>query len=283
MPSKTRPSPRRSHCWRPHGASPTSRPARRRTSSVGSSSRQPNSSTLGQVVGGALVSDRELGEPVDLVAPQVDAHRRVGGRTEHVNDRAPNGQLAPMLDLVFAPVAHADQPGHQRLGIDLLAFADDDRLDVLDVRAEPLQEGPHRGHQNLGKTIRMTLSAAAQPPHGPQPPAHGLHAGADPLKGQGLPGRAHLDLLGAEERRQVVGQPLGFGVGRDGHEGGAPAGGLGDAGDGEGPGRLGDSDDPGSQTRRPAKVSSLRSSGRSGRQGPRQRRGSFGVGGHFTH
>ena len=81
----------------------------------------------GQVVGGALVSDRELGETINLVSPQVDPHRRISRRTEHVNDRASNGELAPMLDLVFAPVAHGNQPGHQRRGIDLLAFLHDDR------------------------------------------------------------------------------------------------------------------------------------------------------------
>ncbi len=235
----------------------------------------------GQVVGGALVPDRELGETINLVSPQVDPHRRISRRTEHVNDRASNGELAPMLDLVFAPVAHGNQPGHQRRGIDLLAFLHDDRLDVLHVRAQPLQEGPNRGHQNLGKTIRMTLSAAAQPPHGTEPAAHGLHARADPLEGQGLPGGAHLDLLGAEERRQVLGQALGLGEGRDGYERGAPAGGLGDAGDGERPRRLRDSDDPGPEipeAREGVIAAQQRKEGRQGRASEELR-----VGGHLTH
>ena len=63
------------------------------------------------VVGRALVGDREAGEAVDLVAPQVDAHGGVGGGREHVDDRPPPGHLAPVLDLQLPPVAGLDQPG----------------------------------------------------------------------------------------------------------------------------------------------------------------------------
>ena len=52
--------------------------ARRRS---GISSRAGKIGRLVEVVRAALVVDRELGEPVDLVAPQVDADRRVGGAT----------------------------------------------------------------------------------------------------------------------------------------------------------------------------------------------------------
>src|SRR5205823_9643823 len=54
--------------------------------------------------GRALVVDRELTETVDLVAPQVDAHGRVGGRREHVDDRSADRDLAAVFDLVLAPV-----------------------------------------------------------------------------------------------------------------------------------------------------------------------------------
>ncbi len=64
---------------------------------------------LGEIVGAALVVDRELGQPVDLVAPQVDADRCVGGRRVHVDDRAAPGDLAAMLDEIFAAVAECDQ------------------------------------------------------------------------------------------------------------------------------------------------------------------------------
>ncbi len=106
---------------------------------------------LVEVGGGALVVDRELGEAIDLVAPQVDADRRVGGRREDVDDRAPAGHLAPVLDQFLAAVAHADQPLQHVVGIEHAALGDDDRLDVGDVRAEALQEGPHRRHDDAGR------------------------------------------------------------------------------------------------------------------------------------
>ena len=81
MPSKTRPSLSRSHCSRPHGSSATSAAARARTSARGQELAGREDRHLVEVGGGALVVDRELAEPVDLVAPQVDADRRVGRST----------------------------------------------------------------------------------------------------------------------------------------------------------------------------------------------------------
>ena len=96
----------------------------------------------------ALVGDGELGEAVDLVAPQVDAHRPVGGDGEDVDDRAPHGDLAAVLDLVLAPVADADEGGDELVAVALLARPDDDGLDVVDVRAEALHERPDRCHDD---------------------------------------------------------------------------------------------------------------------------------------
>ena len=97
--------------------------------------------------------------------------------------------------------------------------------------AEPLQQGPDRGdhHRRGGRP-----GLAEEVPQDAEAPAHGLHVGADPLEGQGLPGREEHDRLGAgrpagapsthgpgggEEAGQVVGQALGVGRrGRDHHE-----------------------------------------------------------------
>ncbi len=185
-------------------------------------------------VGGALVGDREAGEAVDLVAPKVDAHRVIGGGREHVDDRPPAGDLAPVLDLRLPAVADVDQALDQVEGVDLVAGLDRDRLHVLHVGAEALDEGPHRRHQHPGHAIWV-----AEAPHGPEAAAHGLGAGADPFEGERLPGGDHVDLVGAEERPQIVGQTLGVGTGGDGHHQGMAPGEPGQAGDGEGPGRLG--------------------------------------------
>ena len=71
----------------------------------------------------ALVVDAERRQAVDLVAPQVDAHRHVAGGGEHVDDRAAPGDLAAVLDQLLAAVPERHQPAHQVVGIDDVAAA----------------------------------------------------------------------------------------------------------------------------------------------------------------
>jgi hypothetical protein len=106
---------------------------------------------VGEVGQRTLVRDRELGEPVDLIAPQVDAHRPVGGRREHVDDRAPHRHLAAVLDHVLSAVADGHQVGHQLVAVELLTRAHDDRLGVFGVRAEALHQRADRGHDDSGQ------------------------------------------------------------------------------------------------------------------------------------
>jgi hypothetical protein len=192
---------------------------------------------LGEVDGGALVGHGELDEAVDLVAPQVDAHGPVGGGGEHVDDRAPHGDLAPVLDHLLTAVAGTDQPLHQLVAVDAGAGGDGDRLEVLDVGAEALDQGPHRGHHDLGGAVRV-----AQAPQGAQAAAHGLDAGADPLEGQRLPGGEDLDGVVAQVGGQVAGHPLGLGGGGHGQHHRATLGQAGEAGGDQGAGRVGHGD-----------------------------------------
>ena len=74
-----------------------------------------------EVVRRPLVADRERGQPVHLVAPQVDADRHVGGGGEDVDDAAAHRELAAVLHLVFAPVPHGHQLGEELAHVDLLA------------------------------------------------------------------------------------------------------------------------------------------------------------------
>ena len=118
MPSNRAPSASRSHCSRPHGSRATSarRPGAHLVGRDQLAGREDQ--RLGEVGGGALVVDAERGEAVDLVAPQVDADRRVAGRREHVDDRAAPGELAAVLDQLLAAVAEVDEPAHELVGID---------------------------------------------------------------------------------------------------------------------------------------------------------------------
>ena len=109
---------------------------------------------LVDVVGGALVGDRERGEPVDLVTPEVDPHRVVGGGRVHVHDRAPHRHLTPGLHLVLAAVAHVDEGRDEPVTVEVRAGPGHDRLDVLHVRTEALHERAHRRHQHRGQVAR---------------------------------------------------------------------------------------------------------------------------------
>ena len=165
---------------------------------------------LVEVVGRALVGHRELGEPVDLVAPQVDAHGPVGRRREHVDDRAAHGQLAAVLDHLLAPVAGGHQVADQVVAVDLQAGPDRDRGHVVDVGAEALHQRTHGRHHHVGRPLGVV-----QPPQHPQAPAHRLDPGAHPLERQRLPGGEQLDPVVAQEGADVVGQALGLGRRRD--------------------------------------------------------------------
>ena len=130
----------------------------------------------------------------------------VGGRRVHVDDRAAHRDLAARLDLVLAPVADRDEPLDELVAVDLRARLHDDRLDVLDVRAEPLHERAHRRDHDRGQVV----AARAQPPDDAQAPAHRLDRGRHPLERQRLPRREQLDRVVAEELAQVGGEAFGL-------------------------------------------------------------------------
>ncbi len=88
------------------GHRPARRPARR-IGVVGDQLAAAEQLDRREVVDRALVGHVEAGQAVDLVAPEVDAHRFVGGRGEHVDDPAPDRQLPAVLDDRLTPVAHA--------------------------------------------------------------------------------------------------------------------------------------------------------------------------------
>ena len=173
---------------------------------------------LGEVAVRPLIGDRELREPVDLVTPEIDAHRMIRGGRVDVDDRAAHRELAARFDLVLAPVAHRDEPLDELVAIEARARPHDDRLDVLDVRTEPLHQRADRRHDHRGEMF----AACPQPPHHPQAPAHRLRVGRHPFERQRLPRREQLDRVVAEVLAQVAGDPFGLGARR--HRDAAPAG-----------------------------------------------------------
>ena len=217
-----------------------------------------------QGIGRPLVSDVERRQPVDLVAPEVDADRQVGGGGEHVDDAAPHSQLAAVLDLVLAPISGLHQPGDRLPGVEAGAGRDHQRPRRLLPGSEALQHRPHRGHHHSGPGLGRRAVTEQVPEH-PQAGPHGDDLGAHPLEGQRLPGgkqrdrrhryhrgrrwglrpAVHRGRLGSAHRlrRQVAGEVAGqaLGVGRGGgdHEQRPPVGQMGQAGQHEGLGRTG--------------------------------------------
>ena len=84
---------------------------------VSSSSRQPGATSSLDRLDRALVGDGERAQLADLVAPELDAHRVLGGRREDVDDAAAHGELAARGDHLDAGVGQLDQPLQQRLEV----------------------------------------------------------------------------------------------------------------------------------------------------------------------
>ncbi len=120
---------------------------------------------LSHVDGGPLVGDRELGQSVDIVAPQVDAHRNVGGGRKHVHDRAPHRHLATVLDLVLTAVPHAHQLLDQFGGVDPVSHAHHHRPGISGCRIEALHQGapeppPPPVDPDAGRGLRQKAQVA---------------------------------------------------------------------------------------------------------------------------
>ena len=182
---------------------------------------------LVEIVGRALVGDGELGQPIHLVAPEVDADRHLACRREHVDDRAPHGDLAAVLDLVLPAVAAARQAGDQADRVQDVPGGHHDRGD-LRRRGAPTAGRRARTGATItsgSRSRRSSVVSVAEPPQHPQPTAHRLHVGADPLERERLPGREQLHLARRpEEGGQIVGQMIGVAGGRDGDDDRAAAG-----------------------------------------------------------
>ncbi len=163
----------------------------------------PEELDLTEVPHRTLVPGVELGETVDLVAPQVDPHRQLGGRRVHVDDPAPHGELAPVLDLVLAPVAESDEPGYELVQLETIAACHVHGNSGLLEGAQALQQGAHRGHDH-----RRGAVGVLDAPQQPQAPPHGRHLGADAFEGQGVPRREQRHGVVPEEGAEVVAEAL---------------------------------------------------------------------------
>ena len=145
MPSTAMPSASCSSTSASPGCSASSASARARTSAVSGSSRVGGAQTpCGRDLEAALVSHPEPADLLDSVAPQLDPQRVVLGGGKDVEDAAPHGELAALLDQVGAGVPSFDQPLDGLRQVDLVAHAQPHRFEVAEPDHDGLEQRPHR-------------------------------------------------------------------------------------------------------------------------------------------
>ena len=148
----------------------------------------------------------ELGQPIDLVAPQIDTHGSVCRGPVDVDDGTAHGHFPAMLDLILASVSQADELRHQLLRINPITRLDHHRRRLLDMRPETLEQRLHRSDDHR----RRVGSTTGEMPHRLQAATHRLHIGAHPLKRQGLPRREDIDGRLAQVGTEISGNSVGI-------------------------------------------------------------------------
>ena len=146
---------------------------------------------------GPLVADGERGEPIHLVAPEVDTHR--GGRSGriHVHYRASHGHLTGVLDLVLTSISEGNQLLDQ---VNLVQFVAENHAERLGHPGgvHALGQRPRGDDHHRGRALRVgqAMQHAA-------PATHRGDGRADPLEGQRLPGGQLLHVVPAQVTTQV--------------------------------------------------------------------------------
>ena len=87
-----------------------------------------------------MIANGELGQSIYLITPQINANRMISRARKHVDDRAPDGEMASMFDLVFAAVARVDELAGDVADVDLITDPNSKRLELVGTGAEPLHE-----------------------------------------------------------------------------------------------------------------------------------------------
>ena len=162
---------------------------------------------------GPLVGDGEHPHLRDLVAPELDAHRMLGGRREDVEDAAAHRELTALADHVDAGVGQVDEPGDDVVELGLGADGQRDRLDVGEVGRHRLQQRPRRRHDDPQRRAEPLVVGVGQPAQQHQARTDGVDARREPLVRQRLPGREQRDRV-TEHAAQLGGQVVGLAPGR---------------------------------------------------------------------
>ena len=198
--------------------------ARRRTSSVSSSSRHGGAQSRCDRLERALVGDRERADLLDVVAPELHPQRVLLGGREDVDDAAADGELAAPLDHVDAGVRRVGQAAHDLLERPGVARGQLDRLDVGEARRPAAGAGCGSGATTtlsgpLAASVPGWRSRRRTASRRPTVSLRGLSRSC----GQRLPARVVGDGVGVDEVGELLDEVLGLARGRGDRQDRAPA------------------------------------------------------------
>ena len=119
-----------------------------------------------------LVGDPEPPDLLDRVAPELDPHRVLVGRGEDIEQPAPDGELAALLDQVGAGVCRRGQGLDHLVKGTFVAGPKPHRHEVAQPGGQGLQHRPHRRHDHLHRPVCRVVQIRVGPPaqHGQAPP-----------------------------------------------------------------------------------------------------------------
>ncbi len=125
----------------------------------------------------SLVGDGEVAHLADLVTPELDPHRMVGGGTENIQDAAAHRELPTAGHHVHPGVCELDQTGDQPIEFRLGTDGELHRLQIEQLGGHRLQQRAHRGHHHPQRHPHPGILRMGQPMQYLQPGTHGVDTG----------------------------------------------------------------------------------------------------------
>jgi hypothetical protein len=163
-----------------------------------------------------LVGHLEGAHLLDGVPPPLDPDGVLLGGREDVEDAAPHGELASLLNQFHSGIGDVDESADDRVepAVDILAGGQGDRLEVAQpghLRLQQAADGSHNDVERAGR--RVVRARVGQPAEHREAPSDGVRPGRQALVRQGLPAGVEGDtILGQEAGQgghQVFGLPAG--------------------------------------------------------------------------
>jgi hypothetical protein len=110
-----------------------------------------------------------------------------------------------VLDLHFTAVTEAHQLFDEFDGIGNIADTNPEWFDFADMWTKPLNECANRRDDHRGRSFGFVKA-----PQDARSSTHRVDGGTHTFEWEGLPCRKEFDLVGSEERRQVMHETLSF-------------------------------------------------------------------------